>query len=36
MHYLQQNYIYCKCYQIKVVYIYKHCVQVWHIRYCIL
>ena len=26
-HYLQQNYIYCKCYQIDVVYSYKHCEQ---------
>ena len=25
--YLQQNYIYCKCYQIDVVYSYKHCEQ---------
>ena len=30
-HYLQQNNIYCKCYQIKVVYTYKHCVQVWQL-----
>ena len=26
-HYLQQIYIYCKCYQIKVVYTCKHCEQ---------